>query len=216
MENNTPTNFKYRNIVMRIIYTDPNQRKFVELKNTFHEIEMLGYIEKRNIKGTYIDVGGCCGNHSIFFSKFTKADEIITFEPNKNNFEKILKNIEINNCKNIIVFNYALAEKEKMVGIENKIDAGQNKIIENENENNIYAYPLDKFSYTDVKIIKIDVEGYEKNVLIGAKKTIEINKPLLFIESHVDPVWIFEFIPKGYKIIRRFNNSPTYLFEFFK
>lgn len=42
--------------------------------------------------------------------------------------------------------------------------------------------PLDLFQFDAVDFIKIDVEGYELEVLKGAKKTIERNSPLLLIE----------------------------------
>jgi FkbM family methyltransferase len=41
---------------------------------------------------------------------------------------------------------------------------------------------LDSYNYTDVDIIKIDVEGYELQVLEGATNTIAQNRPIVQIE----------------------------------
>jgi FkbM family methyltransferase len=41
---------------------------------------------------------------------------------------------------------------------------------------------LDSYNFTDVDIIKIDVEGYELNVLEGASNTIAANRPIVQIE----------------------------------
>ena len=41
---------------------------------------------------------------------------------------------------------------------------------------------LDSYNYTDVDIIKIDVEGYELNVLEGASNTIATNRPIVQVE----------------------------------
>lgn len=41
---------------------------------------------------------------------------------------------------------------------------------------------LDSYNFTDVDIIKIDVEGYELNVLEGASNTIATNRPIVQVE----------------------------------
>jgi len=43
---------------------------------------------------------------------------------------------------------------------------------------------LDSYNFTDVDLIKIDVEGAEYDVLLGATKTINKNHPKLIIENH--------------------------------
>ncbi|HSN67472.1 MAG TPA: FkbM family methyltransferase, partial [Fusibacter sp.] len=41
---------------------------------------------------------------------------------------------------------------------------------------------LDSYNFQDVSVIKVDVEGHEKEVIEGAKQTILRNKPILLIE----------------------------------
>ena len=43
---------------------------------------------------------------------------------------------------------------------------------------------LDSYNFTDVDIIKIDVEGYEVPLLHGAKQTILSNRPWIQIEAN--------------------------------
>jgi FkbM family methyltransferase len=43
---------------------------------------------------------------------------------------------------------------------------------------------IDMFGFDDVDYIKIDVEGFEKKVLIGARETIEHCSPLIVIEQN--------------------------------
>jgi hypothetical protein len=45
---------------------------------------------------------------------------------------------------------------------------------------------LDSFAFNDVVFIKIDVQGYELNVIKGAEKTIEKHRPYLFVEFEDD------------------------------
>ena len=46
------------------------------------------------------------------------------------------------------------------------------------------VHVLDDFEFQDVDYIKIDVEGFEKKVLIGGKKTIECCNPVIVIEQN--------------------------------
>lgn len=46
----------------------------------------------------------------------------------------------------------------------------------------VELHTLDSYSFDDVALIKIDVEGHEEAVLAGAEKTLRRAKPLLLIE----------------------------------
>lgn len=58
---------------------------------------------------------------------------------------------------------------------------------------------LDEFELADVDYIKVDVEGFEKKVLLGAKRTIETCNPLIVIEqNHVTIEGEAQFDAKRY------------------
>tara|TARA_B100000315_G_scaffold152724_1_gene141500 strand:- start:199 stop:441 length:243 start_codon:yes stop_codon:yes gene_type:complete len=42
---------------------------------------------------------------------------------------------------------------------------------------------LDEFNFNEIDFIKIDVQSYEYEVLKGAKKTLEINSPIICLEE---------------------------------
>jgi hypothetical protein len=46
------------------------------------------------------------------------------------------------------------------------------------------CYTLDEFEFNDVDHIKIDVEGFERKVLIGGSKTIEKYLPTIILEQN--------------------------------
>ena len=46
----------------------------------------------------------------------------------------------------------------------------------------VVSKTLDSFNLTNVSLIKIDTEGYEKSVVVGARNTIEKHKPVIVAE----------------------------------
>ena len=46
------------------------------------------------------------------------------------------------------------------------------------------AITLDSYSFKRVDLLKIDVEGFELDVLLGAENTIRQFKPRIIIETH--------------------------------
>lgn len=67
--------------------------------------------------------------------------------------------------------------------------SGQHSILKNpsKNKERIKVITLDDFRETikeKINLIKIDTEGSEYKILIGGKKCIESNKPVLIIETH--------------------------------
>ena len=77
------------------------------------------------------------------------------------------------------------------------------------------------YNLKNVKLIKIDVEGFALNVLKGSKSTIQKHRPALFIEvgqeseaSNTDLHQIQEFLVQfSYHCYEKpFNATPTYFF----
>jgi FkbM family methyltransferase len=79
---------------------------------------------------------------------------------------------------------------------------------------NIPMVKLDTFEYENIGCIKIDVEGFETQVLKGAINTIDEHSPLLYIEAWDNKALrdVMNILtPLGYAPRQRFNATPTYL-----
>ena len=130
---------------------------------------------------TVIDIGGYYGESAIWFADLVgKSGHVFTFEMNKNNIEKLKNNISTNHMhKYIDVCEYALWDKKEIIyffdeGPETGVDIMQG-------DNSMQAIPLDDWNEQkklgEIDYIKIDVEGGEMHVLMGARKIIERYKP---------------------------------------
>lgn len=127
-----------------------------------------------------IDVGAQTGDSVLYFSH-RKAKMIYAFEPVKNNFRILEKNIVQNkiNCK---CYNVGLGDFTKDIEVDVS-GAMAKPLVTNSLEHEIIKIDkLDNFNiYAD--IIKIDVEGFEIEVIKGGFNTIK-NAKTIIIETH--------------------------------
>jgi len=156
---------------------------------SFYEQEILESLDKYlNQESIVIDVGANVGNHTVYWGKITNVRKVFSFEPIKATFKILEKNITINDLtKKVTAYNIGLGSKTA-IGREishNMWNAAVTEIIE-DISGDITIKRLDdikEIRNEKIDFIKIDVEGFEKNVLEGAVETITKNRPIVFIES---------------------------------
>lgn len=165
--------------------TDWVQSRIVNFAD-FYETNELEYLRKKIIKrGSYIlDIGANIGNHSVFFAKLCHAKSIYAFEPISDVYKTLCRNIKINHIdsvvksKNVALGNHYGKAKIKFFSPEN---TGVTQ-VEASDEGNMQMARLDDFTFNRIDFIKIDVEKYEYNLLLGAKHTLEEHSPIIYIE----------------------------------
>jgi len=123
-----------------------------------------------------IDVGGSYGDTVIWYAKKFGA-KVIAFEPLKDVYEILLKNIELNKA-DVIAYNIVLGNGKNINGKR------QGNMLAIGNEEKFEIKTLDSFSIQKADILKIDVEGFEYEVLEGAEETNIKNKPKIILEAH--------------------------------
>lgn len=163
------------------------------------------------------DIGAHYGYFSLYAAN-NKAEKVYAFEPNPYAFEILKKHIELWK-ESIEAYNFAFYSekcKKKLF-----IPAGRSGTIatllsESERENTaieawkyeetieVECRTIDDFvneKGTEVDFIKIDAEGSEREILLGAKETIKKFKPKIAVSSYHRPD-DKEVIPKIVKSIR--------------
>ena len=128
-------------------------------------LKFLDYCNTKNKNfNTVIDIGAWCGTWAKAIEPYAK--KVIAFEPDKTHFECLQRNCTIN-CDPRME---AVGAEIKEISLTED-DFTQAKRIDK--QGNIKMTTLDNMNYQDVDLIKIDVEGYEMEVLKGATKTLE-------------------------------------------
>lgn len=154
-----------------------------------HELYSVSrYIKKNSI---VFDVGANIGTHSIFFSTIATEGKIYAFEPSKNTFLLLLKNII--NYQNIIPVNLGINDTSKesiFYECEDNALSGlkDTKRSTVKNISTILTISGDKFQelydIPHVDFIKIDVEGLEQSVIKGLNQIISRFHPTIFCEIY--------------------------------
>lgn len=169
------------------------------------EIEILLNLMEKDIELNksilFVDVGAFFGLYTVIvgnrFKEYKKID-LVSFEPDTfylsdATFELLKKNIKVNNLKKSKIYHFGLgsvnSKKKNKVGVvTKKLDT----VITNKE--------LKKY---DKIYMKIDVDGYEKDVLEGAKSFIKNSKELtLLIEDFVNPR-IVKYLEKDFEFISK-------------
>ena len=139
---------------------------------------------KENIKqgDTVIDIGANIGYHTLLMAKLVgDAGRVYAFEPEKENFELLKKNIERNGYQNVVLVNKGLGEKEEALTlyINPKNKAGHSVFHQHSHwgRQEIEITTLDNFlpKNTKVDFIKMDIEGAEYVAIKGMKRVLSEN-----------------------------------------
>lgn len=166
-----------------------------------------------------IEVGAHIGTHTVPISRLVGPwGRVYAFEPQRKVYRELYHNLALNGVTNAVPLRFA-------------IGAGQARVIEmnppppgNEGGTGVGAggdraelRSLDSFRFEHVSVLKIDVEGYENEVLKGASDTIRRNRPVILIEIRGDAPYetaspeVIDQIHSTWKLIEAFDYSVAVL-----
>ena len=169
-------------------------------------------------KAIFMDIGANVGHHSIFLSKF--ASQVLAFEPYPKVNMQFKQQIAHNNISNIQIFETGLSDRRETLNYY--APTGNNEGIGSFDESSISKgntsygklelqegdQVIESDSWKNIKLIKIDVEGFEKKVIKGLSRTIEEERPVIVCEitygqqlSFVSIEELSSYLPQNYEIL---------------
>lgn len=175
--------------INRINYAEKNMKTFRALAKKYYGVN--------DSAGYFLDLGANIGTTGIYFTtKLAPNLKLIAFEPDAENFKLLRTNLILNDMgdNKATAVNCGLGDKSgEMKMYRNLENPGGNSVFGNKNMPNetIKIMPLDdyfaknKIAARDVKYIWIDTEGFEPQVLLGAKNLLRENPAPIFMECNL-------------------------------
>ena len=162
-----------------------------------HNSGFLFCLEQSINKRIVLDIGAHIGLFSLPLSqRISPEGKIYSFEPSTINRHYLKKNLELNDIKNVEVLPYLVGKEniENVVFYEDTTHVnpmGGVILTKNIKDNAVITHKqmvsLDAFCKdNDIhpELIKIDIEGAEIDLLLGAKNILMLNKPVIVLSLH--------------------------------
>lgn len=150
----------------------------------FFEIAELEYCRSRVPSGgTIVDVGANVGNHSVFFGHYLRPRRLIPVEPHPSAVLHLRDNLDLNGISaDDRGYGVGVAAYGGWAGI--RTVGGDLVVGQLTRGGSIRVVTLDELVGEHVDLLKIDVEGLEIDVLLGARHLIGRYRPFILIEIH--------------------------------
>ena len=163
-----------------------------------YEPYMFEFLIRNNIQTagrSIIDIGANNGSFAVDFAHLVgDKGNVYSFEPQRIIFYQLCGNVFMNGIDNVHCYNLAIGNSDTDIQVQKpnyfqngNVNFGDVKVGKVEGESvSVQQRRLDYFYFNDVVFIKIDVQGYELNVIKGAENTIRKHRPYLFVEFEDD------------------------------
>lgn len=162
---------------------------YIKYKLFFEKKEILyisSFIKPNSI---IIDIGANIGIYTGFFLRYSdKKSKILAYEADIKNFEILKKKFK--DFKKVLCINKIVCQKSGYSYLKNNISNPTAHFMA-QNGKKMKTIKLDSIlnKYKKkISLIKIDVEGAEALVLMGAKKIIKRYKPAIYMEYSAERV----------------------------
>ena len=187
------------------------------------ELKVLSSHLVRGKEGRVLDIGANIGTYTLPMAKSFPNLRFTAFEVQTRVFVRLLDNLSMNGISNVRAIHGGISdeagtivgtipdyENEGNVGafsLDGEVRENSYEIETNGGEEEFTLRTLDSYGYSDIILVKIDVEGMEEKVLRGGYKTLRDSywPPIIF------EAWTFkEFYQPRRESLFRYLESIGY------
>ena len=188
------------------------------------ELELLGLFIKPG--EVVVDVGANIGTHTVYFAQRASATgQVYAFEPQRIVFQSLCANLALNGLYNVRAFHAAASREPGAIAVPPiaygepgnqggvALAAGAKPAA---NAERVPVMTLDGLGLERCRLIKIDVEGMELDVLEGGRALIQSARPIVYLENNdaaKSPALISWLLARDYHLfwhVSRFFNPRNF------
>jgi len=167
--------------IMRVIFTKSEQFYFDLLDRLLHG------------EAVFVDVGAHLGGFTLRAARRSRL--VLAIEPDPRNYYYLIMNVSLNKLTNVIVMPFAAYSTTGIAKLNISRQSELSSITDMHRKKTVSTIwvptmPLDNIvricNLDRVDVVKIDVEGAEFEVIIGATQILRTYRPTLLIEIHGD------------------------------
>lgn len=196
------------------------------LRGIVWENETIDYLVNNCEGGDIIHAGTYFGDFLPALSQACDENNFIwAFEPNQENFRCAEITCLINKLENVNLYNAGLGALNSSAFMntldsEGKSLGGSSKVIES--DSNMDSSYLEKVKIVsldtiipqerNISVLQLDIEGYEKEALMGAIDILKRCRPILLLENPLpDPTWLEQnILSLGYKFVKEVQGNSIF------
>lgn len=193
-------------------------------ENNWYEHWLLEFIESRLCKNDatyFVDIGANTGNHSMYLLRNVKNLVAFAYEP----MPEARVALKLNRSDlppmqedNLRIYDYALSNKAGIMQMGVPAGASNGGARIGSGKINVKVNVFDDVwpGNRRIDIMKIDVEGHEEEVILGAIRNIEYYKPEILVEIFEEHkrLRISSLLATfGYELKERYCHAPVYHFS---
>jgi FkbM family methyltransferase len=156
-----------------------------------------------------VEAGANIGAHTVHLAKLVgEAGQVLAFEPQSTVFQILCANVALNDAFNVRTYHAAAGREAGTLKVP-RLDYRRNNnyggvsLLGVTDGEEVPVIALDTLDLPALRLLKIDVEGMEREVIAGARRQIARHRPVIYVENdrrEQSPLLIAEIQDLGYEL----------------
>jgi|GEM_PF-6626089 len=200
-----PNEMRHRSPIITTVRYDQNLQIAVDTRswiewcifiNGYYEPHLINLLQNvLRSDDTALDVGANIGAMTLVMSRLVGCGgRVIAIEPNKEALIRLNHNIALNDLQNITVIPYAVSDdagQADLYGGTDQSNLGLGRLwtkerLDEKDVQRVLTQTIDTIvqneSIVNIRLIKLDIQGWEYKALLGSQKVLERDHPLITFE----------------------------------